>query len=91
MKRGHAVRRCALLFLGLSALVAVAWAADDEEEAHQYYPKCWLKTGECLDQNVGPLMKGVRPQNNTNVVEVRNATFSLDDCVTHCMNNDKCG
>ena len=70
--------------------VSSAEEEGEEEEEDTLYPQCWLKKGECLDQNVGPLEKYERPENNPNIVEVRNETDSLDDCVEHCVNNANC-
>ena len=55
------------------------------------YPKCWIKKGECLDSNVGPLIEAVAPQINHNIV--KNASMgveSLDDCASQCFNETEC-
>jgi len=55
------------------------------------YPKCWIKKGECLDSNVGPLIQAVAPQMNHNIV--KNASMgveSLDDCASQCFNETEC-
>ena len=55
------------------------------------YPKCWVKKGECLDGNVGPLIEAVAPQINHNIV--KNASMgveSLDDCASQCFNETEC-
>ena len=55
------------------------------------YPECWIKRGECLDNNVGPLIEAVTPQINHNIV--KNATMdvgSLDDCAQQCFNDTEC-
>ena len=55
------------------------------------YPKCWIKKGECLDSNVGPLIQAVAPQINHNIV--KNASMgveSLDDCASQCFNETEC-
>ena len=67
---------------------------EEEEEVPEpdpLYPKCWLRQGECLDDNVGPLVRGGgKPQINQNVLQVINETFTLDDCVEHCHKNEDC-
>ena len=55
------------------------------------YPECWIKRGECLDNNVGPLIEAVTPQINHNIV--KNATMdvdTLDDCAQQCFNDSDC-
>ena len=55
------------------------------------YPKCWIKKGECLDNNVGPLIEAIPPQINHNIV--KNASMgveSLDDCAQQCFNETEC-
>ena len=55
------------------------------------YPECWIKNGECLDNNVGPLIEAVTPQINHNIV--KNASMdveTLDDCAQQCFNDTEC-
>ena len=55
------------------------------------YPECWIKRGECLDNNVGPLIAAVTPQINHNIV--KNASMdvaTLDDCAQQCFNDTEC-
>ena len=55
------------------------------------YPECWIKNGECLDNNVGPLIEAVTPQINHNIV--KNASMdvaTLDDCAQQCYNDTEC-
>ena len=76
-----AVSPILLLFLfGLCPLLTLA-----------EYPDCWVRTGECLDSNEGPLTAGVTPQKNPNVVgdAVPNVA-SFDDCAEVCFNNEEC-
>lgn len=79
------ISRLYLFLMAFVALVPGLWATD-------LYPKCWIKYGECLDQNKGPLLKGVKPQINQNIVgeSISNIT-SLDDCVSECVKNPDCG
>ena len=55
------------------------------------YPECWIKRGECLDNNVGPLIEAIPPQINHNIL--KNATMnveSIDDCAQQCFNETNC-
>ena len=71
--------------LSLLVVVAVAFSA-----ALAAYPSCWVKSGECLDQNKGPLMVGVVPQINPNVIMAVSNVTSFDDCVSQCVDNVAC-
>ncbi len=76
---------CPALFLFLATIVSSSSLV-----SATLYPSSWLKSGECLDKNVGPLKKGVVPQINTNVVDVLQVDGGVDDCVTQCMNETAC-
>ena len=82
------------LFLALAVSFGVLTAVraqssdDDEEPIPQLYPQSWTRHGECLDLNAGPLIKDVFVESNNNTVDVLNQTYSVDECMDHCLNND---
>ncbi len=55
------------------------------------YPVCWIKNGECLDGNVGPLIEAIKPQINHNIANesVMNV-MSLDDFAKECLKETEC-
>ena len=55
------------------------------------YPQCWIRYGECLDNNEPPLKEAVKPQINHNVVgeSIFNVT-SVDACSEECHDNADC-
>lgn len=54
------------------------------------YPECWIREGECLDDNAGPLLEGVKPQINQNVVDVVEDVQDFDACASQCVMNQDC-
>lgn len=55
------------------------------------YPECWIKAGECLDHNQGPLLIGVKPANNSNVIdEAIPFIDTFDECIKRCMADEEC-
>ena len=55
------------------------------------YPRPWIKSGECLDGNVGPLVLGTTPPENPNVIgETVQNVATINDCADVCRNNSEC-
>ena len=55
------------------------------------YPRPWIKSGECLDSNVGPLVLGTTPSENPNVIgETVQNVATINDCADVCKNNSEC-
>ena len=55
------------------------------------YPRPWIKSGECLDANVGPLVLGTTPPVNPNVVgEAVQSVANINDCADACRGNSDC-
>ena len=61
------------------------------------YPACWIRHGECLDNNEPPLrvastddQVAIKPQINHNVVGDSLPSDSLDDCAEKCFDNVEC-
>ena len=60
------------------------------------YPECWIRKGECLDGNAGPLVESVnphlvKPQINHNIVKhALMNVMSVDDCAQQCFNETEC-
>ena len=73
--------------LSLSLLILVGTAAAQNTG----YPRTWIKSGECLDGNVGPLVLGTTPPVNPNVVgEAVQNVASINDCADACRGNLDC-
>ena len=55
------------------------------------YPPCWIRRGECLDNNEPPLREAIKPQVNHNVIgnSIANIT-SVDACADECYDNSEC-
>ena len=55
------------------------------------YPKCWIRRGECLDNNEPPLRAAIKPQINHNVIgnSIANIT-TVDECADECYDNPDC-
>ncbi len=54
------------------------------------YPRSWVKTGECLDNNVGPLVLGTTPPDNPNVIDTVEGVINFNDCADKCANHSDC-
>ena len=73
--------------LSLSLLILVGTTAAQNTG----YPRTWIKSGECLDGNVGPLVLGTTPPVNPNVVgEAVQNVASINDCADACRGNSDC-
>ena len=75
--------------LSLSVLLLVNATVAQNQGAG--YPRPWIKSDECLDSNVGPLVLGTTPPENPNVVgdTVQNVA-TINDCADVCRNNADC-
>ena len=73
-------------FLLVTLLVASPSVVNSAE-----YPTCWIKKGECLDNNEPQLVEWVKPQINHNVIgdSIENVT-SVTQCSEKCFHNPEC-
>ena len=73
-------------FLLVTLLVASPSVVNSAE-----YPTCWIKKGECLDNNEPQLVEWVKPQINHNVIgdSIENVT-SVTQCSEKCFDNPEC-
>ena len=53
------------------------------------YPDSWIRKGECLDMNEGPLLIGVKPQINQNIINSTKAD-NFGECVSQCKDYNEC-
>ena len=55
------------------------------------YPTCWIRRGECLDNNEPTLVEWVKPQINHNIIgdSIENIT-SVTQCAETCSDNPEC-
>ena len=69
--------------LTLSVVPSVVYSAE--------YPTCWIKRGECLDNNEPALVEWVKPQINHNIIgdSIENIT-SVTQCAETCSDNPEC-
>ncbi len=81
-----AAASAASLLFALCLFASPAAAADDSA---MKYPSCWVRMGECLDSNAGPLKVGVTPQMNPNVIgeSVKNVE-SFEECSSLCFRKE---
>lgn len=78
------------LLLAAAAAAAAAFLPPSAEAAMRY-PRCWVREGECLDSNAGPLQVGVTPQTNPNVIgEAVQGVHDFENCSSLCFQEDEC-
>ena len=55
------------------------------------YPPCWIKNGECLDNNEPALREWQKPQINHNIIgdSIENVD-SVTKCSEECFDNPEC-
>lgn len=86
-----------MLLFGLWAIWAPFLALAGGSASGGGYPQCWIRRGECLDNNEPPLrvastddQVAIKPQINHNVVGDSLPSASLDDCAEKCFDNVEC-
>lgn len=62
----------------------LAWASSAE------YPTCWIRRGECLDNNEPPLQVPIKPQINHNIIGNSIESASASACAEHCFDHPEC-
>lgn len=87
-KKGRMRRLGAILCLSLVSLFVETTFGQNQGAG---YPRTWIKSGECLDSNVGPLVLGTTPPENPNVIgEAVQNVATINDCADVCRSNSEC-